>query len=106
MESLKNAANAAASYVGYDATGTNEKAAAGDQLGELLHNKNSTQTAQTSTSNTGIAGGQAPRQTHGSPMAQSGVEPVSGRLGSGVAGEPYDAGNEDGMIDILTCLSG
>jgi hypothetical protein len=44
-----------------------------------------------------IAGGEAP-QNVATGTSQSGTEPVSGRLGRGEAGEPYDAGNVDGML--------
>lgn len=44
-----------------------------------------------------IAGGEAPQNT-ATGTSQSGIEPVSGRLGRGEAGEPYDAGNVDGML--------
>lgn len=47
-----------------------------------------------------IAGGQAP-QDAASGTSQSGTEPVSGKLGEGEAGQPYDAGNEDGMCTSL-----
>lgn len=45
-----------------------------------------------------IAGGEAP-QNVATGTSQSGVEPVSGKLGRGEAGEPYDAGNVDGIPD-------
>ena len=44
-----------------------------------------------------IAGGEAPQDV-ATGTSQSGVEPVSGKLGRGEAGEPYDAGNVDGML--------
>lgn len=44
-----------------------------------------------------IAGGEAP-QNVATGTSQSGIEPVSGKLGRGEAGEPYDAGNLDGML--------
>lgn len=51
-----------------------------------------------------IAGGEAP-QNVATGTSQSGVEPVSGKLGRGEAGEPYDAGNADGMSDQSNCVS-
>lgn len=56
-----------------------------------------------------IAGGEAP-QNVATGTSQSGVEPVSGKLGRGEAGEPYDAGNVDGMsirldLDALHVLT-
>jgi len=74
METIRNAATAAASLVG---------------LGGSEENREN----ETSTSH--IAGGQAP-QYSATGTSQSGVEPVSGKLGRGEAGEPYDAGNVDG----------
>ncbi|KAL1296540.1 hypothetical protein AAFC00_000046 [Neodothiora populina] len=68
METIRNAANAAASYVGYD---TNEREVAGEQLGELVSD----------------------RQRDGTV----GTEPISGQLGSGSAGQPYDAGNVEDL---------
>jgi hypothetical protein len=44
-----------------------------------------------------IAGGEAP-QNVATGTSQSGTEPLSGKLGRGEAGEPYDAGNVDGML--------
>lgn len=44
-----------------------------------------------------IAGGEAPQDV-ATGTSQSGVEPVSGKLGRGEAGEPYDAGNLDGTL--------
>ncbi|KAI5243953.1 hypothetical protein E4T43_03995 [Aureobasidium subglaciale] len=73
MDTLRNAATVAASYVGLG--GTAEE----DREGETSH----------------IAGGEAP-QNVATGTSQSGVEPVSGKLGRGEAGEPYDAGNLDG----------
>jgi len=57
-----------------------------------------------------IAGGQAP-QNAATGTSQSGTEPVSGKLGEGEAGQPYDAGNEEGTCslprawpqELLTC---
>jgi len=68
MESIKIAADATASYLNSD-------------------NKQNKDTNS-------IAGGKAP-QDSATGTSQSGVEPVSGKLGEGEAGEPYDAGNED-----------
>jgi len=51
-----------------------------------------------------IAGGEAP-QNVATGTSQSGVEPVSGRLGRGEAGEPYDAGNVDGMLTRSTAIN-
>ncbi|KAI5205139.1 hypothetical protein E4T39_03213 [Aureobasidium subglaciale] len=75
MDALRNVATVAASYVGLG--GTTEE----DREGETSH----------------IAGGEAP-QNIATGTSQSGVEPVSGKLGRGEAGEPYDAGNLDGML--------
>ncbi|THY55642.1 hypothetical protein D6C97_05381 [Aureobasidium pullulans] len=46
-----------------------------------------------------IAGGEAP-QNVATGTSQSGIEPVSGKLGRGEAGEPYDAGNLDGAAGL------
>jgi len=73
METIRNAATAAASLVGLGGTEENRE--------------NETSTGH-------IAGGQAP-QYSATGTSQSGVEPVSGKLGRGEAGEPYDAGNVD-----------
>ncbi|KAH0345954.1 hypothetical protein KCU81_g4105, partial [Aureobasidium melanogenum] len=77
METIRNAANAAANYVGLG--GTTEE----NREGESSH----------------IAGGEAP-QNVATGTSQSGVEPVSGKLGRGEAGEPYDAGNVDGASGL------
>ncbi|KAH0383493.1 hypothetical protein KCU92_g5345, partial [Aureobasidium melanogenum] len=77
METIRNAANAAAEYVGLGST-TEE-----NREGETSH----------------IAGGEAP-QNVATGTSQSGVEPVSGKLGRGEAGEPYDAGNVDGTSGL------
>lgn len=50
-----------------------------------------------------IAGGEAP-QNVATGTSQSGIEPVSGQLGRGEAGEPYDAGNVDGMTNALRAI--
>jgi hypothetical protein len=36
------------------------------------------------------------------PAEQEGREPVSGVAGSGVAGEPYDQGNVEGVYSLVT----
>jgi hypothetical protein len=36
------------------------------------------------------------------PAQQEGREPVSGVTGSGVAGEPYDGGNVEGVYSLVT----
>ncbi|KAH0287607.1 hypothetical protein M436DRAFT_69313 [Aureobasidium namibiae CBS 147.97] len=77
MESIRNAATAAANLVGLG--GNTEET----REGETSH----------------IAGGEAP-QNVATGTSQSGVEPVSGRLGRGEAGEPYDAGNVDGASGL------
>jgi hypothetical protein len=51
-----------------------------------------------------IAGGEAP-QNVATGTSQSGTEPLSGKLGRGEAGEPYDAGNVDGMFDRSGTIS-
>lgn len=103
MEAITNAASAAAGYLGYDQT--TDKKAAGDTLGEIAHDRDGrSTTARTGNNvtgnNTGANNnsGLASLNPFGSSTAQSGTEPVNGRLGSGTAGQPYDAGNvDDGM---------
>ncbi|KAH0287466.1 hypothetical protein M436DRAFT_86133 [Aureobasidium namibiae CBS 147.97] len=75
MESVKSAAATATSYLSSD---------------------NSTQNKGGGSSQ--IAGGSAPQDT-ATGTSQSGTEPVSGKLGEGEAGQPYDAGNEDGSVE-------
>jgi hypothetical protein len=36
------------------------------------------------------------------PAQQEGQEPMSGVTGSGVAGEPYDGGNVEGVYSFVT----
>ncbi|GAB7356629.1 hypothetical protein MBLNU459_g7350t1 [Dothideomycetes sp. NU459] len=54
-------------------------------------------TEQSSTTDSRIGGGEAPQYNNSFSNSQSGVEPESGKLGSGTAGEPYDGGNDEDM---------
>ncbi|KAI5205265.1 hypothetical protein E4T38_04405 [Aureobasidium subglaciale] len=92
MDTLRNAATVAASYVGLGGTAEEDRGKRFNRS-PLLPNETDRSYSEGETSH--IAGGEAP-QNVATGTSQSGVEPVSGKLGRGEAGEPYDAGNLDG----------
>lgn len=73
--------------LGYETQAHADKQTTSDQLGEIASGNQETNTSVPH-------GGQAPQHTSGN--TNSGTEPISGQLGSGAAGQPYDAGNEEG----------
>lgn len=93
MESITNAVNSAFSY-----PLESDKALTGNQLSEALNQSSTSSTTQQS--DKALAGDQLSEVLHRGSSTSQGVEPVSGKTGTGVGGQAYDAGNDDaGYID-------
>jgi len=97
METIRNAAGVAATYVGLGGTEQSGTEPVSGQTGsgtagEPYDAGNKVDDEE--------LGGAAPQETSSTPKesatSQSGTEPISGETGSGTASDPYDAGNSDG----------